>query len=94
MPKRRRHAGADGEHHRARGLRVDEQPAPHAPITEAEFIQLMERLGFRLTQVQARQNDVFCNAGCIIHDVRLPNEACHRVREMGSFDVHLGRERI
>jgi hypothetical protein len=44
--------------------------------------------------VQARQNDVFCNAGCIIHDVRLPNEACHRVREMGSFDVHLGRERI
>jgi hypothetical protein len=32
-----------------------EQPAPPAPMTEAEFIAWMERLGFRLTDPQARE---------------------------------------
>ena len=31
------------------------QPAPPAPMTEAEFIAWMERLGFRLTDAQARE---------------------------------------
>jgi hypothetical protein len=31
------------------------QPAPQAPMTEAEFIAWMERLGFRLTDAQARE---------------------------------------
>jgi hypothetical protein len=31
------------------------QPAPQAPLTEAEFIQWMERLGFRITDAQARE---------------------------------------
>jgi hypothetical protein len=30
-----------------------EQPAPRAPMTEAEFIEWMERLGFRVTEEQA-----------------------------------------
>jgi hypothetical protein len=32
-----------------------EQPARQAPMTEAEFIEWMERLGFRLTDAQARE---------------------------------------
>jgi hypothetical protein len=32
-----------------------EQPAPPAPITEAEFMEWMARLGFRLTGSQARE---------------------------------------
>jgi hypothetical protein len=32
-----------------------EQPAPPAPMTEAEFIAWMERLGFALTDAQARE---------------------------------------
>jgi hypothetical protein len=32
-----------------------EQPRPQAPMTEAEFIEWMERLGFRVTEAQARE---------------------------------------
>ena len=37
------------------GADKTEQPAPQAPMTEAEFIEWMERLGFRVTEAQARE---------------------------------------
>lgn len=37
------------------GADTTEQPAPHAPMTEAEFIEWMERLGFLVTEAQARE---------------------------------------
>ena len=37
------------------GADKTEQPVPQAPMTEAEFIEWMERLGFRLTDAQARE---------------------------------------
>jgi hypothetical protein len=37
------------------GANNTEQPAPQVPMTEAEFIEWMERLGFRVTEAQARE---------------------------------------
>jgi hypothetical protein len=37
------------------GADKSEQPASPAPITEAQFIEWMERLGFRVTEAQARE---------------------------------------